>query len=180
MHTHTSMLSRMSMSNNLRMYETLSHLSCIRRHVVWNVSIIICVYLFQLADLLIKPIQRIQKYHLLMKKILSYTEQANCPPHIVASLRDAMYCTDIIPKNANNMMDVGRLQGFTVRPPFYYTYTLFFVLMKLLESPLKCGTTLRIYAWIYLWILTLSSSRTHSQRITTLHHHWFIQSLNYV
>ncbi|XP_035459175.2 kalirin isoform X3 [Spodoptera frugiperda] len=66
----------------------------------------------QLGDLLIKPIQRIQKYHLLVKKILSYSEQGNAPPHVVAALREAVECTDIIPKNANNMMDVGRLQGF--------------------------------------------------------------------
>ncbi|KAF9800361.1 hypothetical protein SFRURICE_015871 [Spodoptera frugiperda] len=66
----------------------------------------------QLGDLLIKPIQRIQKYHLLVKKILAYSEQGNAPPHVVAALREAVECTDIIPKNANNMMDVGRLQGF--------------------------------------------------------------------
>lgn len=70
---------------------------------------------FQLGDLLIKPIQRIQKYHLLVKKILSYTENANAPANVIASLRDAELCTSIIPKNANDMMDVGRLQGFTVR-----------------------------------------------------------------
>jgi hypothetical protein len=70
---------------------------------------------FQLADLLIKPIQRIQKYHLLVKKILSYSEQANEPPEVIAALRDAVHYTDVIPKNANMMMDVGRLQGFTVR-----------------------------------------------------------------
>lgn len=69
----------------------------------------------QLGDLLIKPIQRIQKYHLLVKKILAYSEQALAPPNVIASLRDAVLCTDIIPKNANMMMDVGRLQGFTVR-----------------------------------------------------------------
>ncbi|XP_072931286.1 kalirin isoform X2 [Epargyreus clarus] len=67
----------------------------------------------QLGDLLIKPIQRIQKYHLLVKKILSYTENANAPANVIASLRDAELCTSIIPKNANDMMDVGRLQGFT-------------------------------------------------------------------
>ncbi|XP_062526260.1 kalirin isoform X6 [Bombyx mori] len=67
----------------------------------------------QLGDLLIKPIQRIQKYHLLVKKILSYSEQANCPPHVLAGLREAVHCTDIIPKNANLMMNFGRLQGFT-------------------------------------------------------------------
>lgn len=69
---------------------------------------------FQLGDLLIKPIQRIQKYHLLVKKILGYSESANAPPHVVVALRDAVLCTSIIPKNANDMMDVGRLQGFTV------------------------------------------------------------------
>ncbi|XP_050683949.1 triple functional domain protein isoform X2 [Leptidea sinapis] len=66
----------------------------------------------QLGDLLIKPIQRIQKYHLLVKKILSYSEAANAPPNVIDSLRDAVQCTSIIPKNANDMMDVGRLQGF--------------------------------------------------------------------
>ncbi|VVC90683.1 unnamed protein product [Leptidea sinapis] len=65
-----------------------------------------------LGDLLIKPIQRIQKYHLLVKKILSYSEAANAPPNVIDSLRDAVQCTSIIPKNANDMMDVGRLQGF--------------------------------------------------------------------
>lgn len=79
---------------------------------------------FQLGDLLIKPIQRIQKYHLLVKKILSYSEHANCAPHVIASLREAVECTDIIPKNANNMMDVGRLQGFAVRT-FYIVLKLF-------------------------------------------------------
>ncbi|CAK1554742.1 unnamed protein product [Leptosia nina] len=67
----------------------------------------------QLGDLLIKPIQRIQKYHLLVNKILKYTEVANEPPNVIDSLRDAVQCTSIIPKNANDMMDVGRLQGFT-------------------------------------------------------------------
>ncbi|XP_053624403.1 kalirin isoform X1 [Plodia interpunctella] len=67
----------------------------------------------QLADLLIKPIQRIQKYHLLVKKIYSYSESAHAAPAVLAALRDAVHYTDVIPKNANNMMDVGRLQGFT-------------------------------------------------------------------
>ncbi|KPI94344.1 Triple functional domain protein [Papilio xuthus] len=67
----------------------------------------------QLGDLLIKPIQRIQKYHLLVKKILAYTQSANQPPEVVAAIEDAVLCTSIIPKNANDMMDVGRLQGFT-------------------------------------------------------------------
>lgn len=73
--------------------------------------------MFQLGDLLIKPIQRIQKYHLLVKKILSYSEQARARPEVIAALRDAVTYTDVIPKNANMMMDVGRLQGFTVSHP---------------------------------------------------------------
>lgn len=64
--------------------------------------------------MLIKPIQRIQKYNLLIRKILNYSEQAQCPPHVINALKDAMVSSDIIPKNANSMMDVGRLQGFTV------------------------------------------------------------------
>ncbi|KAI5636984.1 rhoGEF domain-containing protein [Phthorimaea operculella] len=67
----------------------------------------------QLGDLLIKPIQRIQKYHLLVKKILTYSELGNAPPAVIEALREAVHCTSIIPKNANDMMDVGRLQGFT-------------------------------------------------------------------
>ncbi|XP_052746705.1 kalirin isoform X1 [Bicyclus anynana] len=67
----------------------------------------------QLGDLLIKPIQRIQKYHLLVKKVLTYSENANAPAHVLAALRDAVQCTSTIPKNANNMMEVGRLKGFT-------------------------------------------------------------------
>lgn len=66
----------------------------------------------QLGDLLIKPIQRIQKYHLLVKKVLTYSEAANAPPDVLAALGVAVHCTSIIPKNANDMMDVGRLQGF--------------------------------------------------------------------
>lgn len=63
---------------------------------------------------MIKPIQRIQKYHLLVKKILAYSESGGAGSVALAALRDAVLCTSIIPKNANDMMDVGRLQGFTV------------------------------------------------------------------
>ncbi|CAH2036113.1 unnamed protein product, partial [Iphiclides podalirius] len=67
----------------------------------------------QLSDLLIKPIQRIQKYHLLVKKILAYSQSAQEPDAVISALEEAVLCTSIIPKNANDMMDVGRLQGFT-------------------------------------------------------------------
>lgn len=63
---------------------------------------------------MIKPIQRIQKYHLLVKKVLTYSEQAGAPPNVIESLRDAVQCTSIIPKRANDMMDAGHVHGFTV------------------------------------------------------------------
>lgn len=63
---------------------------------------------------MIKPIQRIQKYHLLVQKILSYSESGECPRNVLDALADAVHYTSIIPKHANDMMDVGRLQGFTV------------------------------------------------------------------
>lgn len=67
----------------------------------------------QICDLLIKPVQRIMKYQLLLKDILKYTERAGLEDEI-ASLRGALDIMTIVPKAANDMMDVGRLQGFDV------------------------------------------------------------------
>lgn len=66
---------------------------------------------FSIADLLIKPVQRIMKYHLLLKDILKYTERAGEPTD---TLLAAMEVMKRIPKAANNMMEVGRIQGFEV------------------------------------------------------------------
>ncbi|KAJ9574317.1 hypothetical protein L9F63_026035, partial [Diploptera punctata] len=65
----------------------------------------------QLCDLLIKPVQRIMKYQLLLRDIYKYTERANLPSE-TESLRLAMQVMQVVPKAANDMMDVGRLQGF--------------------------------------------------------------------
>ncbi|XP_060534993.1 triple functional domain protein isoform X2 [Cylas formicarius] len=65
----------------------------------------------QLCDLLIKPVQRIMKYQLLLKDILKYTERAGVAEEI-EPLRAAYKIMVVVPKNANDMMDVGRLQGF--------------------------------------------------------------------
>ncbi|PSN40489.1 hypothetical protein C0J52_05229 [Blattella germanica] len=65
----------------------------------------------QLCDLLIKPVQRIMKYQLILRDIYKYTEKANLPSE-TESLRLAMQVMQVVPKAANDMMDVGRLQGF--------------------------------------------------------------------
>ncbi|GFY63304.1 triple functional domain protein, partial [Trichonephila inaurata madagascariensis] len=64
-----------------------------------------------LPDLLIKPVQRIMKYQLLLKDILKYTEKAGLEEE-AQNLRKAVQIMHVVPKAANDMMNVGRLQGF--------------------------------------------------------------------
>lgn len=71
----------------------------------------------QLCDLLIKPVQRIMKYQLLLKDILKHTERAGLKLE-AESLRAAMQVMIVVPKAANDMMDVGRLQRFDVSIKF--------------------------------------------------------------
>ncbi|XP_043287262.1 kalirin isoform X2 [Venturia canescens] len=65
----------------------------------------------QLCDLLIKPVQRIMKYQLLLRDALRLTERTSRLSEI-EDLRAAAHIMRVIPKAANDMMDVGRLQGF--------------------------------------------------------------------
>ncbi|XP_024083955.1 triple functional domain protein isoform X2 [Cimex lectularius] len=65
----------------------------------------------QLCDLLIKPVQRITKYQLLLKDLYKYTEKAKLI-HETETLKQALLVMQVVPKAANDMMDVGRLQGF--------------------------------------------------------------------
>ncbi|XP_018325506.1 triple functional domain protein isoform X1 [Agrilus planipennis] len=65
----------------------------------------------QICDLLIKPVQRIMKYQLLLKDILKHTEKAGLISE-AESLRKALDIMIDVPKTANDMMDFGRLQGF--------------------------------------------------------------------
>ncbi|OQR72768.1 triple functional domain protein-like [Tropilaelaps mercedesae] len=65
----------------------------------------------QLPDLLIKPVQRIMKYQLLLKDILKYTERAKLAKE-AEDLKKAVHVMHVVPKSANDMMCVGRLQGF--------------------------------------------------------------------
>ncbi|XP_054274180.1 triple functional domain protein-like isoform X3 [Macrosteles quadrilineatus] len=65
----------------------------------------------QLCDLLIKPVQRIMKYQLLLRDLYKYTERAHLTTEM-ETLRQATHVMQVVPKAANDMMDVGRLQGF--------------------------------------------------------------------
>ncbi|XP_071350536.1 rho guanine nucleotide exchange factor 25 [Trachinotus anak] len=63
----------------------------------------------QLNDLLIKPVQRIMKYQLLLKDFLKYYSKAG---RDVVELQRAVEVMCFVPKRCNDMMNVGRLQGF--------------------------------------------------------------------
>ncbi|KAM6959163.1 triple functional domain protein [Aplochiton taeniatus] len=63
----------------------------------------------QITDLLIKPVQRIMKYQLLLKDFLKYSKKAGLE---CSDLEKAVEVMCIVPKRCNDMMTVGRLQGF--------------------------------------------------------------------
>uniref|UniRef100_A0A8C7XAS7 Rho guanine nucleotide exchange factor 25 n=1 Tax=Oryzias sinensis TaxID=183150 RepID=A0A8C7XAS7_9TELE len=63
----------------------------------------------QLNDLLIKPVQRIMKYQLLLKDFLKYYSKAG---RDVEELQNAVEVMCFVPKRCNDMMNVGRLRGF--------------------------------------------------------------------
>uniref|UniRef100_A0A672SKY1 Kalirin RhoGEF kinase n=1 Tax=Sinocyclocheilus grahami TaxID=75366 RepID=A0A672SKY1_SINGR len=62
-----------------------------------------------ISDFLIKPIQRITKYQLLLKDFLKYSTKAglNCQ-----DIERAVDLMSQVPKLCNDMMNLGRLQGF--------------------------------------------------------------------
>ncbi|XP_069043508.1 rho guanine nucleotide exchange factor 25 isoform X2 [Lepisosteus oculatus] len=63
----------------------------------------------QLNDLLIKPVQRIMKYQLLLKDFFKYYTKAGMD---TTQLEKAVEVMCFVPKRCNDMMNVGRLQGF--------------------------------------------------------------------
>ncbi|XP_011918670.1 PREDICTED: rho guanine nucleotide exchange factor 25 isoform X4 [Cercocebus atys] len=63
----------------------------------------------QLNDLLIKPVQRIMKYQLLLKDFLKYYNRAGMD---TAELEQAVEVMCFVPKRCNDMMTLGRLRGF--------------------------------------------------------------------
>ncbi|CAD5209161.1 unnamed protein product [Bursaphelenchus xylophilus] len=62
-----------------------------------------------LCDLLIKPVQRIMKYQLMLKDILKYTEKSGERADVLKRALDVMH---VVPKACDDMMQVGRLQNF--------------------------------------------------------------------
>ena len=76
-----------------------------------------------LGDLLIKPVQRIMKYQLLVKDILKYTERMGNKEE-TENLRQAAHIMHVVPKEANDMMNVGRLQGFDVSSADFVSFVL--------------------------------------------------------
>ncbi|XP_056611720.1 kalirin isoform X2 [Triplophysa dalaica] len=62
-----------------------------------------------ISDYLIKPIQRITKYQLLMKDFLKYSVKAGLDCQDIEKAVDLM---SQVPKLCNDMMNLGRLQGF--------------------------------------------------------------------
>ena len=67
----------------------------------------------RLTDLLIKPIQRLTKYHMLLEAILKHSHRAGLTEE-AAAIEQAFHVMTIVPNQANDMMDIGRLQGFEV------------------------------------------------------------------
>ncbi|KAM7115968.1 rho guanine nucleotide exchange factor 25 isoform 5-T5 [Molossus nigricans] len=63
----------------------------------------------QLSDLLIKPVQRIMKYQLLLKDFLKYYSRAGMDTE---ELERAVEVMCFVPKRCNDMMTLGRLRGF--------------------------------------------------------------------
>lgn len=62
-----------------------------------------------ISDYLIKPIQRITKYQLLLKDFLKYTSKAGLDCEEVEKAFELM---SLVPKRCNDMMNLGRLQGY--------------------------------------------------------------------
>ncbi|XP_072305966.1 kalirin-like [Eucyclogobius newberryi] len=62
-----------------------------------------------ISDYLIKPIQRITKYQLLLKDFLKYTSKAGLDCEEVEKAFELM---SLVPKRCNDMMSLGRLQGY--------------------------------------------------------------------
>ncbi|KAM4602116.1 kalirin-like [Polymixia lowei] len=62
-----------------------------------------------ISDFLIKPIQRITKYQLLLKDFLKYTSKAGLD---CEEIEKAVELMSLVPKRCNDMMNLGRLQGY--------------------------------------------------------------------
>ncbi|KAJ3583744.1 hypothetical protein NHX12_015617, partial [Muraenolepis orangiensis] len=62
-----------------------------------------------ISDYLIKPVQRITRYQLLLKDFLKYTSKAGLD---CKDIEKALQMMSLVPKRCNDMMNIGRLQGY--------------------------------------------------------------------
>lgn len=69
--------------------------------------------LFQLPDLLIKPVQRLTKYELILKEIYKTTEKAGLTDE-TQILQEALSNMKVITEQVNCMMELNKLQNFDV------------------------------------------------------------------
>ena len=67
----------------------------------------------QLPDLLIAPIQRVTKYKLLLEGILKYSQRAGLKDE-AESIAKALHVMTLVLTQTNEMMDIGKLDGFEV------------------------------------------------------------------
>ena len=67
----------------------------------------------QLPDLLIAPIQRVTKYKLLLEGILKYSQRAGLKEE-ADSIAKALHVMTAVLTQTNEMMDIGKLDGFEV------------------------------------------------------------------
>uniref|UniRef100_A0A6Q2Y1B5 Rho guanine nucleotide exchange factor 25 n=1 Tax=Esox lucius TaxID=8010 RepID=A0A6Q2Y1B5_ESOLU len=81
-------------------YETFFEVRLVQREISCRMSI---------SDFLIKPIQRITKYQLLLKDFLKYTSKAGLD---CEEIERAVELMSLVPKRCNDMMNLGRLQGY--------------------------------------------------------------------
>eukprot|EP00794_Sanderia_malayensis_P017293 gene17293-19023_t len=64
----------------------------------------------KLSDYLIKPVQRLMRYQVFFKEFVKYTNRAGLDS---TELRKCLLMMKVIPKNANDMMNIGMLEGFS-------------------------------------------------------------------
>lgn len=78
-------------------------------------------YKLLLSDLLIKPVQRVTKYQLILKDLLKYSKKIGNTGES-ASVQRAIEIMQTITGIANDIMDVERIEGFNVCYQYNYAF----------------------------------------------------------
>ena len=68
-------------------------------------------YKLRLTDLLIEPVQRLTKYHLLLETLVKLSRKAGLEKD-AEILQKAHHTMKVVADQCNDMMDIGRLEGF--------------------------------------------------------------------